>query len=358
MIRLAKHEELYENLKNVLIELEPGDSFISVREIMRRYEVSQATVTSAVEPLLEEGLLEKRSGLGMFVTNEVNKYKASAPPVIALVLPRWMSSVYLQLENAFLNLQSEYGISAELIHYNSNDGMIKELPSRKIDGLIIHPAVDMIKAEEIQLINGFNVPYLILGNMKDLDVNTVNSDDKFGASMAADHLIKLGHQRLAVFNSEPWSNAVADRINGFTEYCSLQGVDVKIFDANIRSGQNPMVLVYDFIKNLCSKDELDFSGMFVISESPCLSVFKALHEHGIRIPDDISVISYGNSCDSDYFYPALTTIESNYTEQLRESINIIKAILSGKERVFPIKHNIRPEIVIRESTGKCIITTQ
>ncbi|MBN2642851.1 MAG: GntR family transcriptional regulator, partial [Victivallales bacterium] len=251
MTKTAKHEKLYHSLKSILIELEPDHNFISVREIMRRFDVSQSTVSSAVEPLLEEGLLEKRNGLGMFVTPEVMKYKANTPPVIIFALPRWVSEENLRLENIFLDLQHELNITGEVLHYDWRDGTIRQLPSRKVDGMIVLPAAQSIKAEQIHTLDSLNVPYLLLGqNLKDLEVNTVYCDDEYGASLAADHLIKLKHKRMAILLTEPRNKSTEDRLRGFAQYCELQGVEAQIVDCQIQSGDCPITRAYQKVKDL------------------------------------------------------------------------------------------------------------
>ena len=84
-----KYDTLYQELKEDLIELSPGDSFPAVRTIMKEHAVSQATVTMATERLFNEGLLLKAVGKGMMVTEEVLKYKKGAKPIICLAIPHW-----------------------------------------------------------------------------------------------------------------------------------------------------------------------------------------------------------------------------------------------------------------------------
>ncbi len=349
----VKHENLSEKLKELLIKLEPGDGMLSVREAMRRFNVSQATVISAMAPLLSEGLLEKRKGIGMFVTDEVMKYKPTAPPVIALALPRWTSPEYLNVETSFHELQDTYGFISEVIHYNWHEKIIQTLPSRKIDGLIIISAGESVNPEQIQHLNSFDIPYLILGqNLKELPVNTVYCDEEFGGTMAADYLIKQGHRKLAVLISEPHCAVISDRIRGFSRYCELQGAKQTIIDCGIKSGDDACAKVYSTMKKLLRANNLDFTALFVTSVSPAMPVLKAFYESKLSVPEDVSVISIGDSCYCEYFTPALTTITTGIFNQVEQCIKTMKKILDGSESL-PVKVCLKARILKRESTKEC-----
>ncbi len=357
MITSIKQEKLHEKLKKVLVNQEPGDSFMSIREIMRRFDVSQITVTNAMEPIIREGLLEKRKGLGMFVTSEVKKYKDDSPPIIALMLPRWVSDDYSMMENIFLDLQEEYGICGEVIHYDVNRGIMNAIPHRKLNGLIVDLAVGMIEAEEVQALKNSNIPFVLLGEFKGLNVNMVNSDDRFGATVAADHLIRLGHRKVAVMVSEPWSDSIDDRVTGFSEYCKLQGAEVDVIDLKVKLGLSSIDLAYEYSKNNFQKKNLDFSGLFVVSEQPCLGVLKALHENHVSIPEELSIVSFGNCSQSKYFYPALTTVDSCYREQIGKCIEMVNHLAnSDKDKI--IKEKVLPQIIVRESTSQIILPSK
>ena len=353
MIKPVKYEDLYERLKTKLTGLNPGESFLSVRDIMSHHDVSQATVTKALEPLLAEKLLEKRRGVGMYVTDEVLKYRQTAPPVIALAMPLWPARAFQMVENEFIRF-SQAGIYLdEIIHFDWHDNVICKLPPKKIDGLIVIPASENIRAEHIQSMDKLNVPYVIFGQqVKELPVSAVYDDGAYTGALAADYLIKLGHKKLMLMISEPRVEVIEDRIKGFKNCCCSQGIAVTEIDCRVKNGDNPIVLAYSTAKKLLAEGMPDFTGIYVLSEEPCLGLYKALYERGIRIPEDISIIGTDNIANSEYFYPGLTTVETSQEDMLQAAVAIVKKMIAEPD-CSVMKKRIESRLVIRESTSMC-----
>ena len=86
---MNKSEQLYCELKGQLVARAPGSTFRTVRSIMDDFDVSQATVSSAIQRLTEEGLLRKNGRRSMEVTDAVLRYRKGAKPVYCLAIPRW-----------------------------------------------------------------------------------------------------------------------------------------------------------------------------------------------------------------------------------------------------------------------------
>ncbi len=347
----VKHEYISDELKELIIDMNPGDTMLSVRQIMRRFSVSQATVISALTPLLNEGILEKRQSVGMFVTEEVMKYKPSASPVILFAIPRWPSVDYWQVENIFLELQEEYDFIAKVVHFDWQDKVIQSLPAGKADGLIVLSTGGPSTPQQIKHLDSFHVPYVVLGqSLSDIDVNTVYCDDEYEGTVAADFLIKRGHKKLAVIISDPHGPTIRARVRGFVRYSELQGAEVSIIDCGIKYGENSLTKVYEATKKLLESDQNDFTAVLVVSIEPCLSVLKAYYESDLVVPDDISIISIGDSFNCNFFSPALTTVTTKKSTQITECINLLKGIIDGSES-FPVKKCIQPQIIERESTS-------
>ncbi len=352
MSRASKHETLYRELKKELLGFNPGDKIPSVRDIMQDYSVSQATVTKSTSRLQNESLLEKSLGLGTFVTNEVLKYKKDAAPIILVATPRWNSPVNVAIEQNFELAEKECKFSTVFMHYDWHQNVPLKLPEQKIDGLIVIPSGEITQNSVAQL-EGFNIPFVVLGCfMEHMAINSVNGDGQFTGALAADHLIKFGHKKIALVISEPKVNDTKERINGFLQYCMLQGVKAEIIDCGIQRGDSSIEKVYHTLKNRLKQSQFDFSGIFIINESAVLGAYKAFTENGISIPEDISIIGVGNEMDSHFYCPALTTICSNIPKLVNVSVEILLAEINGEKQTGFRQEKIQSKIIIRESTRK------
>ncbi len=350
MLGKSKHERLYYRLKEEIVELKPGDKIMPVRDMIRRYSVSQATVTKSLDRLFHEGLIEKNPGLGTFITAEVMKYRKDAKPIVVVAMPRWSSQLGVEIEYCFELAQQEYDFMVEFVHYNWQDGVPSELPKRKIDGLIIVPGQKLTR-QHIKKLMHFNLPFVIFDHsVAGIEVNSVCSDNHFTGALAAAHLIKLGHKRLALVISEPKVTSIVRRIEGFTQYCELQNIQVEIIDCGINSGDRSVEKVYQTLKNKLEDGLPGYSAIFVVSETAVLGVYKAFHEHGIAIPQDISVIGVDDQSDSDFYFPALTTISSNIKKLTKIAAETVLAQIKAKGNRNFYQKKLKSKIITREST--------
>jgi DNA-binding LacI/PurR family transcriptional regulator len=354
MLKASKHAKLYRELKKELITLNPGDKIPSIRNIMLGYSVSQATVTKSISRLQDESLLKKSLGLGTFVTEEVLKYKKNAAPIILVATPRWNSAWYVGVERHFELAQKKYDFSTEFIHYDWQDGIPQKLPDRKADGLIVIPS-GKITQQQLTQLEDFKLPFVIFDRpVESHSVNFVCSDDQFSGALAADHLIKLGHKKLALIISEPKVAPVTGRIAGFEQYCELQDAGLEIIDCNINSGDRAIAKVYKTLKARLKQSSPDYTGIFVTSESAALGVYKAFYEKGMSIPRDISIVGVDDQADSDFYYPALTTISSNLNKLVNAASKILLSKIYGAQNNNSLQQKIKSEIIIRKSTCKIL----
>lgn len=81
------------------------------------------------------------------------------------------------------------------------------------------------------------------------------------------------------------------------------------------------------------------------------SVVKSIHEHGLRIPEDISVVSYDNTYLAETINPRLTSVDYNYEEYGKTLVDTAIRLIEGKtvQRI----QMVEPLLVVRESSGLC-----
>jgi len=350
--RQPKHRLLCEELRKRLLEMEPGSGFLSVREIMHSFGVSQATVSKALESLCDEGLLETNVGSGTFVTEEVLRHRKGAAPSICLAIPRWESTFFLIIASAFTSACERMGLPYEIIMHDWRELMPSKLPARKIDGMLLVPSSPLFKAEDVVRMKALGKPVAVFGcDMKGMEVDSVYADDVYCGKLAASHLMKLGHRKLCAIVSEPRNRVIEDRIDGFAEQADLVGLKAEIVDCGIVSGDMAPSKVYARMKALLGSGRFDFSGVFVTSAPSALGALKAFNEAGVRIPERLSVIGCTGDSLSQFYYPALTVINEPFQQMVEASLELLlKRIESGGNAPYQSKR-LRPELVERESTA-------
>ena len=110
-----KSDELYPRLWNELQHYAPGEQFMSIRQIMRKFEVSQLVVDRTLSRLREEEFLTAEGGRGLFVSEKISRFTADTPETVLCAVPRWHSHDVMEMLNAFRELQPEFSTFSLLV---------------------------------------------------------------------------------------------------------------------------------------------------------------------------------------------------------------------------------------------------
>jgi LacI family transcriptional regulator len=177
------------------------------------------------------------------------------------------------------------------------------LRAQHADGLIISgPRIDDPQLDAL-VRDGF--PVVLQGTLPGIDAPSVDVDNAAGARHAVQHLLALGHRRIACITNAPLVyTAALDRLAGYREALAEAGIDddpslVATADFDAPSGHAAMV---DLL------GRASFDAVFVASDVVALGAIGALREAGKRVPDDVSVVGFDDIPLSGYFHPPLTTI--------------------------------------------------
>ena len=177
------------------------------------------------------------------------------------------------------------------------------LRAQHADGLVVSgPRVDDPSLLEL-IRDGF--PVVLQGSLPDLPVTSVDVDNVAGAREAVDHLVALGHRRIACITNAPLVyTAARERLDGYRQALDAAGIasDDRLvaegaFDAP--SGHRAMSALLE---------RTAFDAVFVASDVVALGAIGALRETGWRIPDDVSVVGFDDIPLAAYFDPPLTTV--------------------------------------------------
>ncbi len=174
-------------------------------------------------------------------------------------------------------------------------------------------------------------------------VTSVAVDQVLGARLVTEHLLALGHPTVHhVRGPADWAEANG-RVEGWLAALEEAGRPVPrelAGDWSARSG-------YLAGQKLAKAGEA--TAVFVANDSMALGVLRALHEAGIRVPEDMSVAGFDDIPEAAYLMPPLTTVSQPFSEVGRRSIQTLLAELQGEPDVGSTI--IPPELVPRESTA-------
>ncbi len=174
----------------------------------------------------------------------------------------------------------------------------------------------------------------------------VKSDYTEGAHQATNHLLQLGHKRIAYFTGDRLSLTGTERLLGYQQALAHAGV---IIDPHLvrTCGWEADEAYQEALTIL--KERRDFTAIFAASDMMALGVLRALHACGLRVPDDVSVIGFDGINLSEHSDPPLTTIQQNMQAISAGAITKLSQLIKGEEMPEPLI--VPTQLIVRASTG-------
>ena len=336
--KFNRADQLMLGLKDRCQKLNAGEKFLSVRQIMEEFGVSQVTVKQAIERLCESGVLEARDRSGYFVRRD-RRYGR-----IVSILPAGNFGVRHEFTRLLTQEAAEAGFEHEVILFGENPEGIARMSDVRADAIIFSPfGLDSITAAQLNQLMLQPVPVVLINcSIPVENCRYVDSDNEFCGVLAATHLLMNGHRKLALLQTEPDFRVVRERISGFLKCAEAYRLPVELLNPGIRSGENSPAKSYEFFSAyLDANPEPPFTGLFTVSEDPTREVLRAIREHRLSVPGDLSVISLEHSVTPAI--PGLTSVNSRRDKIAHCAIQAIRAHFDHTPGI-PFACKITPEI--------------
>ena len=227
---------------------------------------------------------------------------------IGLTIPNIDNPFFSTLSGVIINQLKKCGYNIILSDTMENvDNEVEALNSfisRNVDGIIAVPvSSDPQYMEEISK----TVPVVLIDRyFENTTLPYVCTDNYYGAYAAAEHLISKGYKRLLAIQGVPASMPNKERLRGFRQ--AIEDNTGKGIQAMVCGDSFSLENGYrEVMKALQSQQRPD--AVFTFSNTILLGAIKAIRELGLRIPEDVAIISFDNNRFLDFLDPAITRVE-------------------------------------------------
>lgn len=317
-----------------------GISYTTVSHVVNGTRPVSDTVRGKVEAAIAE--------LGYVPSGVARSLRAQATGTLGLLVPNASNPYFAELARGIEDHAERNGYSVILC--NSDDDIDKQLRylrvlvERRIDGLIVATvASDTAFAEALA---SLKVPLMLVDRSLDgVTADRVQVDHERGGFLATQHLLELGHRRIACIGG-PASTQVAQlRAAGYRRALAGAGVEpLPVADCAFTSPAG-----YAAAQALLTGDKPP-TAIFAGNDMIALGVLRAAAERGVRVPEQLSVVGFDDIEVSRYLYPALTTVGQSIG-QLGE-IAAARLLARIREPELSAAHQlVEPTLVLRESSA-------
>ena len=236
----------------------------------------------------------------------------------------------------------EHGYTLLLVDTDENpdrERPLLEALSRRVDGMIVF---SRMQEQDMGWMVEMQKPMVYFGRLSALKLPSVSSDDHRGAYMATQHLVALGHKRIAYLGFSR-SRRDVERMGGVRACLDANKLPLTVYDANA-----PTSLEGERVSSAIMLGAEHPDALICYNDLMALGFMKEAQTLGFRLPADISVTGFDNIQFGNYTSPPLTTVDLQSERMGATAMEKLLAIIDGKPIASFTK--IEPQLILRAST--------
>lgn len=265
---------------------------------------------------------------------------------IALVIPRYEGIFFSFYANQIIR---GVGVAAEnlkldlLLHLSTGRDTVNTMVT---GGILFADIIGNLPSLKSAL--QAQMPCVVLNYfMDEPEVNCISIDNATGAQQAVEYLIHLGHQNIAHITGDLKSQSAQQRLEGYKKTLAKHDVRLKE-ELFIHEGDYSRPSARKAMMSLLAS-KVRPSAVFCASDDMAEEAIAVILEHGLKVPDDISLIGFDDNPLCLYGSVSLTTIRQPLIEMAAEATSLLHKIMSSKTTPPPTKITLPTQLIIRDS---------
>ena len=331
----------------------------TLKEIAKIAGVNVSTVSKALNG--HNDINEETKGRIIKITQQMNYFnkksnvqnQANGNYMIGVICPEIDSNFYAQIVTKIEEkvMDKGYSLVIGLSQFNpeKESNYLRLLLNKGVDGVVLITSTNQSIADIMSEIKkDFNIPIIVITVNQMVDCyDSIKIDDHIGVTMAINHLIQLGHKKIGYVGDR----LSMHRLDSFRE--ALDKSNARIEEKWIRIGTERFEEGgYLRMKEILKSKELP-TAILASYDDIAIGAMRAIHEKGMRIPQDISIVGVDNIGTARYLNPNLTTVSEPVNEMGDIACSILFNKIENKAYTTIQSVVLKPELIIRESTA-CI----
>jgi DNA-binding LacI/PurR family transcriptional regulator len=191
----------------------------------------------------------------------------------------------------------------------------------------------------------------IAGHQRVSGVTHVVLDHRRAAELSLRHLYDLGHRTIAFMRGQPYSSDSDARWQSIVQVAQDLGLSIRPeLTIQLKKDLTSPELGYPVVKQLLTHHR-NFTAFLSFNDIAAIGCIRALHDVGLRVPGDVSVVGFDDIKEAAFQTPSLTTIRQPLHQMGALAVRTLLQQLGGANGNGLPQIAVEPELIIRESTG-------
>jgi LacI family transcriptional regulator len=331
-------------------------SKVTIGEIARLAGVSKTTVSRVlndkpdVDPHTRQRILDLIDEYSFQPNAFAKAISLQKSSHIGLIIPHIAQYVF---SNPFYT-EVMRGVSTEVdrsgyflvLCYTHETNYLDIYRQKRVDGFVLL-SPGSYHRDIIDSLNRENVPFISTAKISSEESMTyVDVDNYYGATLAMEHLVELGHRRIA-YVGKPTLQSSQDRLRGYQHVMEKHGLALRE-DWMLITDTSSVEGGYQYTQKLLTNHDIP-TAIFLANDVMAIGAIHAIQESGRQVPHDVSVVGFDDIPLSRYHNPALTTIrQPAYEKGVQAARSLIELLETG----LPAKSStLDVQLIVRQSTA-------
>lgn len=334
-------------------------TILTTKDIAKKAGVSQTTVSRVlnghpyVSDETKERVLQVIKELDYQPNYVARSMVLQRTNTLGLIVADITNPFYGEIAKSIIDRAKEFHYNVFLCNNDNNQELqkfyIRLLLEKRVDGIIFASVKLRDKAVE-QLVRDEYPCIMCNRHLQFKKASFVTSNNKLGAFMAVEHLIKLGHTRIGFISGPADISTAAERLEGYIDALKTFGIEHD--PALVVKGDFKKDFVYKATAELLEMADRP-TAIFASNDLTALAAMECIEDFGYSIPKDVALIGYDDISLASHKRIGLTTVAQKKEEMGRIAVEKIIEMITrnGEKHNFPLNIYLHPELKIRGTCG-------
>jgi len=309
--------------------------------------------TNGVSEAMAERVRQIAAELGYVANAHARSLASGASSSVGLIVHEIDDPYFTEIASGVLGLAAERALAVQICHSGRDPrvelAQIRSLVANRTGSIIVagsghvDPSVEADARAELARFQADGGRVAMIGR-HNVAADAVLPDNNAGGRAIAEHVLSLGHRRIAIASGSMGLTTIADRMAGIQEALAAGG----------RRAAKPLVVEAEFTREggaaaarQILDDAPDTTAILALNDAMAIGVLAVLRERGLACPGDVSVSGFDDVAVAAHLGPSLTTVRLPMEEFGRLALGMTLQPVASRPR----KKHTGHELVVRESTA-------